>query len=122
MPSKFLLVVLGMGADPFHNYQPTSIANLNYQPVTVALDVEDHSVVGQKIGTAVTLLDVLGCLPLAAFDINLPGIQRSPSIGMGLLEPLKKWQAENSHLETGDGCRQYKFPIWEYQQISQITN
>jgi hypothetical protein len=24
---------------------------------------------------------------------------------MGLLEPLKKWQAENSHWETRDGCQ-----------------
>ncbi len=105
MSSKFLLVVLGMSADPFHYHQATQIAHLNHQPVTVALDVEDHSVVGQKIGAAVTLLDILRCLPLAAFDFNLPSIQRSPSIGMGLLEPLKKWQAENSYWETRDGCQ-----------------
>jgi hypothetical protein len=24
---------------------------------------------------------------------------------MGLLEPLKKWQAENSYWETRDGCQ-----------------
>lgn len=97
MSSKFLLVVLGMGADPFHNHPTTTIANLDYQPIPVALDVEYDSVVGQKIGAAVALLNVLRCLPLAALDFVLPGIQRSTGIGMGLLEPLQKWQAENSH-------------------------
>lgn len=77
MSSKFLLVVLGMGADPFHNHPTTTIANLDYQPIPVALDVEYDSVVGQKIGAAVALLNVLRCLPLAALDFVLPGIQRS---------------------------------------------
>jgi hypothetical protein len=105
MYSKFLLVVLGMGADPFDNDQTTQIANLDYQPIPVALDIEDHPVAGQKVGAAVTLFDVLRCLPLAALDFVLPCIQRPPGIGMGLLEPLKKWQAEYSHGGTGEGSR-----------------
>lgn len=88
---KLLLVVLGMGADPFHNNQTTQIAHLDHQSITVALDIEYHPVVGQKICAAVTLLYVPGCLPQAILDFISPSIQRAPGVGMGLLEPLKKW-------------------------------
>ena len=97
MSSKFLLVVLGMRADPFHNHQTTPIAHLDYQPIPVTLDVEDHPVVGQKISAAKALLDVLRCLPLAALDFVPPCVQWTSGIRMRPLELFNKWQAENSH-------------------------
>ncbi len=115
MSSKFLLVVLGMSADPFHYHQATPIAHLNHQPIPIALDVEYHQIVCQKISTAVALLYVLRCLPLAALDFVPPSIQRPSGIGMGLLELVEKWQAEYSHWETKGGNRKYKFPEWELQ-------
>ena len=105
MSSKFLLVVLGMGADPFHNYQTTQLANLNHQPIPVDLDVEDDPVDGQKISAAEALLDVLRCLPLAALDVVPPCIQWTSGIRMRPLELFNKWQAENSHRETGGSCQ-----------------
>ena len=97
MSSKFLLVVLGMSADPFHYHQATQIAHLDHQSIAIALDVEDHPIAGQKIRAAVALFDVLACLPLAAFDFATPRIQRTSGIRMRSLEPFGKWQAEYAH-------------------------
>lgn len=90
MSSKFLLVVPGMGADPFHHYQAAHIAHLDHQSIAIALDVENHPVFGQKIGTAVPLLYVLRCLPVAKLDFVSPCVQWTPGIRVRTLELFKK--------------------------------
>jgi hypothetical protein len=87
---EFFLAVLGMCADPFNQYQIILIAHLDHESVGVALDVKDHPVVGQKVGAAVAIFDVLRASPTLSFNVDLPRVELSTGISVFGPECFKK--------------------------------
>src|SRR5579885_106380 len=80
-------VVLGMSADELDLYRLEPINDANNQPKLVAADVEDHSVVGDKINRrAKPASDVGRPGPVGFGDGLIP----SPEGGLGLGVPLPK--------------------------------
>jgi hypothetical protein len=72
-----------MGTHPFDQQHPVLVLHLHYQPVGVALDVENYPVVGQKAGTGEADLDVLR---------RLPCVQRTARVRVALSEFLQHEQ------------------------------
>ena len=76
------VVIFSMGTQKSNIDYPEIVLNGSYEPVSIAFDVENHSVVGQEAGMPVISLDIRGRSPLSMLHISVPGQQRLFRIGV----------------------------------------
>ena len=69
-------VVLGMCAYKLDVGNLHAIGKGDDEPIFVACNVEDNSVVSNNAGVSVLRFDLCGCFPLGAADLSVPSFQR----------------------------------------------
>src|SRR5436190_24169179 len=81
--SLVALVIFAVRADPLDHDDPGAVRHGHFQPVHVALYVEDHHAFRQEACAGVTPANVLRRGPRRAFDIGQPVL--TPGSGLAVL-------------------------------------
>jgi hypothetical protein len=107
-------VILGVSADEPDEDAAGLVIDANDQAVGVALDVEDHAVIGQDVGVAVAILDVLKGAPISVASLVVPSLERSLGGRVGLPEIPQSLDGDDLHkIGSMTVNLNPNFPIWE---------
>jgi len=78
-----------VSADEANKHDTSRVVDSHNQSVAVALDVEDHAVVGHDAGTPILLLDLRWRVPTLMLDFAIPSQEWLLGVAMSLPELTK---------------------------------
>src|SRR5687768_9946012 len=91
------LVILPVRADPVDHDDAGPVGHGHFQPVRVALHIEDDDAFRQEACTGVAPANVLRRRPHRALDIGEPVLDPAPGVGVLAAEPLEPLAVEYFH-------------------------
>jgi hypothetical protein len=100
LSGSIALVVFTVRSYPAYRNYPVFEGNLDFQPVPVPADVEDHDLTVQKARRRMTIPDVLWSGPRHAFGLVKPCFNPRPSVGMSGAERIELVTPDDPHGST----------------------
>jgi hypothetical protein len=94
------LVIFSMRSHKSNIDNSELIPNGRYEPVGIAFDVENYTVIGQEAGVPMISLDIRRRFPMSLFHIGVPCQQRLFGIRVRFPKYLEHFSRDDAHISN----------------------